>query len=321
MIRLLASLLLLLAAAMPAAAQIEPGRPIRLIVGYGPGGSLDLVARVMAELVRDRLGAPVVVENRTGAGGIIGSDLVAKAPPDGHTLVMGGGGSHGVTPAVKRNLPFDPDRDFTAIARVADFANVMVVSAALPVRSVQEFVGWARAQRGGVNFGSSGVGTSIHLTGELFRLRTGLEMTHVPYRGSGGSSADLRAGQIQVIFDNLPSVIGQVQAGALRALAVTSATRAASLPEVPTMAEAGIADFVVTSWVGPFGPAGLSPATLAQLSRAFTEAAASPAGQERLRALGAVPAAEDAAAFDASWRQDMARWRRVVAEAGVPVEE
>ncbi|MBL6457082.1 tripartite tricarboxylate transporter substrate binding protein [Belnapia sp. T6] len=315
------TLALTLAAMAPASAQLEPGRPIRLIVGYGPGGSLDLVARVMAELVRDRLGAPVVVENRTGAGGVIGSDLVAKAAPDGHTLVMGGGGSHGVTPAVRRNLPFDPDRDFTAIARVADFPNVMVVSAALPVQSVQDFIAYARSRPQGVNFGSTGVGTSIHLTGELFKLRTGLEMTHVPYRGAGGSSTDLRSGQIQVIFDNLPSVIGQVQAGVLRALAVTSAARAPSLPEVPTMAEAGLADFVVTSWVGPFGPAGLAPATVAQLSRAFTEAAASPQGQERLRALGAVPAAEDAAAFDRSWRQDMARWRRVVAEARVPVEE
>ncbi|WP_149538582.1 Bug family tripartite tricarboxylate transporter substrate binding protein [Siccirubricoccus phaeus] len=321
MIRLLASLILLLAAIAPAAAQIEPGRPIRMIVGYGPGGSLDLVARVMAELVRDRLGAPVVVENRAGAGGVIGSDLVAKAAPDGHTLVMGGGGSHGVTPAVKRSLPFNPDRDFTAIARVADFPNVMVVSAELPVRSLQDFVAWARAWPGGINFGSTGVGTSIHLTGELFKLRTGLDMTHVPYRGAGGSSADLRGGQIQVIFDNLPSVIGQVQDGALRALAITSAARSARLPEVPTMAEAGMADFVVVSWVGPFGPAGMKPEIVAQLSRAFTAAAVSPEGQEKLRGLGAVPAAEESATFDRSWRADMARWRQVVAEARVPIED
>ncbi|MDB5413104.1 MAG: uncharacterized protein JWR10_1439 [Rubritepida sp.] len=322
MIRALASLLLLLAAGItPAFAQLESGRPIRLVVGYGAGGSLDLVARVMAELVRERLGNPVVVENRSGASGVIGSDFVAKAAPDGYTLVMGGGGSHGVTPAVRRNLPFDPDRDFTAIARVADFPNVMVVSAANPARTVQEFVAAARTHPGGVNFGSTGVGTSIHLTGELFKLRTGLEMTHVPYRGAGNSSTDLRSGQIQVIFDNLPSVMGQISDGALRALAVTSATRAPTLPDVPTMAEAGIADFAVVSWVGPFGPAHMPPAVVAQLSRAFTEAAMSPRGQERLRALGAVPNGEDAAAFDVSWRRDMARWRQVVADAQVPIEE
>ena len=322
MMRFLTILAFTLAAGIaPASAQLEPGRPIRLIVGYGPGGSLDLVARVMADLMRERLGNPVIVENRTGAGGVIGSDFVAKAAPDGHTLVMGGGGSHGVTPAVRRNLPFNPDRDFTAIARVADFPNVMVVNAANPARNVQEFIAAARTRPGGINFGSTGVGTSIHLTGELFKLRTGLEMTHVPYRGAGGSSTDLRSGQIQVIFDNLPSVIGQIQGGALRALAVTSAARSATLPDVPTMAEAGIADFVVVSWVGPFGPANMSPAVVAQLSRAFTEAASSPLGLERLRGLGAVPNAEDAAAFDASWRRDMARWRQVVADARVPVDD
>ncbi|UPY38770.1 tripartite tricarboxylate transporter substrate binding protein [Sediminicoccus sp. KRV36] len=321
MIRFLMILTGLLASIAPASAQLEPGRPIRLIVGYGPGGSLDLVARVMADLMRERLGNPIIVENRTGAGGVIGSDFVAKAAPDGYTLVMGGGGSHGVTPAVRRNLPFNPDRDFTAIARVADFPNVMVVNAASSARDVEGFIALARRQPGGINFGSTGVGTSIHLTGELFKLRTGLEMVHVPYRGAGNSSTDLRSGQIQVIFDNLPSVMGQIQGGALRALAVTSGARAPTLPDVPTMAEAGIADFVVVSWVGPFGPAGMNPAVVAQLSRAFTEAAQSPLGQERLRALGAVPNAEDAAAFDASWRRDMARWRQVVAEARVPVEE
>lgn len=310
-----------LLALLPTTALAFPERAVTLVVPFAAGGSTDIAARLLSERLTAILGQRVVVENRTGAGGVIGSDLVAKAPPDGHTLVMGGGGSHGVTPAVRRSLPFNPDRDFTAIARVADFPNVMVVGAADPARDVAGFIAAARTRPGGINFGSTGVGTSIHLTGELFKLRTGLDMTHVPYRGAAASSTDLRAGQIQVIFDNLPSVIGQIQGGALRALAITSAGRSALLPEVPTMAEAGIGDFEVVSWVGPFGPAGMSPATVAQLSRAFTEAAMSPIGQDRLRALGAVPNAENSVNFDASWRRDMARWRQVVVQARVPRED
>jgi tripartite-type tricarboxylate transporter receptor subunit TctC len=242
-----------------------------------------------------------------------------RAAPDGHTLVMGGAGSHGVTPAIKRRLPFDMDRDFTAIARVAEFPLLMMVSPSLPARTLQEFIALAKARPGQLNFGSSGVGTSLHLTGEMLQLRTGIDLVHVAYRGSTGVSTALIAGEVQITFDALPAVAGLVSARSVRAIAVTTAARLPELPDVPTAAEAGLPDFVVTSWVGPFGPAGMSPATVEQLSRAFTEAALSPEGSARLRALGATPVGESAAAFDTFWRRDLARWREVVRAADVPV--
>lgn len=321
MMRLLAMLMLIVGTALPSAAQITPGRPIRIIVGYGPGSALEVPARAIADQVGARLGTTLVIESRPGGGGVLGSELVARAAPDGHTLVMGGAGSHGVTPAVKRHLPFDMERDFTAIARIAEFPVLMMVSPALPVQTLQDFVALAKARPGQLNFGSSGVGTSLHLTGEMLRLRTGIELTHVPYRGSSAVSTALIAGEIQISFDALPAVAGLVSAGRVRAIAVTTEARLRELPDVPTAAEAGLPDFVVTSWVGPFGPAGMSPATVDQLSRAFVEAALSEEGSARLRALGATPVGEGAAAFDAFWRRDMARWKKVVREANVPIED
>jgi tripartite-type tricarboxylate transporter receptor subunit TctC len=321
MIRLVAALLLTIATALPAAAQITPGRPIRIIVGYGPGSALEIPVRAIAEQVGARLGTTLVIESRPGGGGVLGSELVARAAPDGHTLVMGGAGSHGVTQAIKRRLPFDMERDFTAIARIAEFPLLMMVSPSLPARTLQEFIALAKARPGQLNFGSSGVGTSLHLTGEMLRLRTGIDLVHVAYRGSTGVSTALIAGEVQITFDALPAVAGLVSAGSVRAIAVTTAARLPVLPDVPTTAEAGLPDFVVTSWVGPFGPAGMAPATVEQLSRAFTEAALSPEGSARLRALGATPVGEGAAAFDTFWRRDMARWRDVVRAANVPVED
>lgn len=312
--------LLLLASIMPASAQLDPGRPIRIIAGYGAGGALDIAARAILDGVQARLGTTVVLENRPGGGGTLASELVARAAPDGHTLVMGGAGSHGVTAALSRNLPFVLDRDFIAIARIAEFPVVMMASPRLPVQTVQEFIAYARARPGQLNFGSSGVGTSLHLTGELFNLRAGTDLTHVPYRGSTGTSSALMSGDIQIGFDALPAVKGLIDQGLIRALAVTSASRLEELPNVPTMAEAGFPDFVVTSWVGPFGPAGMPRAVVDQLSRAFVEAALAPEGRARLRSLGAIAVGEDASTFDATWRRDMNRWREVVRAANITLE-
>ncbi|MBP0495211.1 Bug family tripartite tricarboxylate transporter substrate binding protein [Pararoseomonas indoligenes] len=321
--RAFASLILsataLAALATPAAAQLEPGRVVRVQVGY-TGGSFDAIGRIVAEGLRERLGLNAIVENKPGAGGSIASDYVAKATNDGTVILIGGAGTHGVTPALRRNLPFDAARDFTAIARVGEFPNAMTVSAALPVRTVQQFIALAR-RPGGVNFGSSGTGTSIHLTGELFRLRTGLEMTHVPYRGSGPAVLDLQADRIQVIFDNLPNVFGGIQGGTLRALAVTSRERLPNLPDVPTMAEAGMPDFVVSSWVGVFGPAGMNPRTVEQLSAAIMDTVRTEPGRTRVANLGAQPSPAGAAEFDAMWRADMRRWAEVVQAAKVEVDD
>jgi tripartite-type tricarboxylate transporter receptor subunit TctC len=307
--------------AQPAAAQLDTSRVIRLVVGYAPGGSFDVAGRLVADGLKERLGITAIVENRPGAGGTIGSDYVAKAPADGSVLLIGGAGTHGVTPAVRRNLPFDAGRDFVAIARVSEFANVMVVGAVSPAKSVQEFIALGPNRVGGLNFGSQGAGTSIHLTGEMFRLRSGLDMMHVPYRGSAPAVLDLQSDRLQVMFDNLPNVFGQIQGGTLRALAVTSAQRIASLPEVPTMAEAGIPDFVVASWVGVFGPAGLPRESVRQLSDAIVETVRSPAGQARLRLISAEPSPASSAEFDAVWRADMRRWSQVVETAKVVIEE
>ncbi len=319
--RRLMLLLVMAATALPAQAQVDPRRPIRVIVGYGPGSALEVAARAVAEGVQQRLGTTLVIESRPGGGGVLGSEMVARAAPDGHTLVMGGAGSHGVTPSVRRRLPFNMERDFTAIARFAEFPLVMMVNPALPSRTLQDFIAYARARPGQLNFGSSGVGTSLHLTGEMLRLRAGLDIVHVPYRGSTGTSTALIAGDIQLGFDALPAVAGLIQQGAVRAIAVTTAARLPELPDVPTAAESGLPDFVVTSWVGPFGPANMARVTVDQISRAFTESALSHEGSARLRAIGAVPIGENAAAFDSFWRADMARWREVVRAANVPVED
>lgn len=307
------------AVAHPAAAQVDTARPLRIQVGY-TSGSFDVTGRIIADGLRERLGVNAIVENRAGAGGSIASDYVAKAAPDGSVILIGGAGTHGVTPAVRRNLPFNAATDFTAIARISEFPNVMTVAADIPPRTVQEFIAWAR-RPGGINFGSSGTGTSIHLAGELFRLRTGLDMTHVPYRGSPQAQVDLLAGRVQVLIDNLPNVFGGIQAGQLRALAVTSPERVPTLPDVPTMAEAGIPDFVVTSWVGVFGPANMNPATVAQLSAAVIDIVRSPEGDRRIRAIGGFPSPAGPAEFDAMWRTDMRRWAEVVRAANVVVDD
>lgn len=305
--------------AHPAAAQVDTTRPLRVQVGY-TSGSFDVTGRIIADGLRERLGVNAIVENRAGAGGSIASDYVAKAPPDGSVILIGGAGTHGVTPVLRHNLPFNAATDFTAIARIAEFPNAVTVAADIPPRTLQEFIAWSR-RPGGINFGSSGTGTSIHLAGELLRLRTGLEMTHVPYRGSPQAQVDLLAGRVQVLIDNLPNVFGGIQGGQLRALAVTSPERVPTLPDVPTMAEAGLPDFVVTSWVGVYGPANMNPATVTQLSNAIQDIVRSADGDRRLRALGGFPSPSGPAEFDAMWRADMRRWAEVIRAANVVVDD
>jgi tripartite-type tricarboxylate transporter receptor subunit TctC len=299
---------------------IPPG-PITLVVGYSPGSTFDAVARAIADEAGRNLGRAVIVENRTGAAGALGNGYVAKARPNGLTVLLGGQGSHAVTPAVKHNLPYDTARDFTAIAGIAKFPCVMVVPNSLPVDSVQQFIAYARGQGGKANFGTTGVGTSLHLAVEIFKMKTGIQLLHVPYRENSTMKTDLVAGRVDMTIDALPSVLGMIDQHQLKPLAVLSEQRDPRLPQVPTIVEAGVPDFIVESWVGLYGPAGMDPKVVAELERAFVDAALSPAGKKRLYDVGATATGQPTREFDAAWRADMKRWQDVVTQAHIKVDE
>ncbi|GGG41775.1 hypothetical protein GCM10010964_31620 [Caldovatus sediminis] len=298
-----------------------PTRPIRIVVGYPPGGTTDILARLLAERLHPALGQPVVVENRSGAAGNIGAEAVAKSPPDGHTLQMGTAGNMTINPSVYANMPIDTVRDFQAISMVAQVPNVMVVHPSVPARTVREFIDWAKARPGQVFFGSSGTGNSPHLSGELFAQRAGLQLVHVPYRGSGPALAALVAAQgVQVMWDNLPSAIGHIRDGRLRALAVTGPQRAVALPDLPTMREAGLPDYEVVAWFGLFAPAGTPRPIVDRLHRETVAALRTAEMRERIIQLGAEPVGNTPEEFAAIVVRDIEKWRPVVRAAGVRVE-
>jgi tripartite-type tricarboxylate transporter receptor subunit TctC len=233
-----------------------PDRPLRLVVPFPPGGPTDLVARPLAQRLGEALGQPVIVDHRGGAGGNLGAELVAKAPPDGHTLLLSNVGVLAVNRALYRKLSFDPERDFAPIALIAGAPVALVVHADVPARTVAEFVAWTRAQPGPVPYGTAGPGSPGHLAGEVFRSRTGAALVHLPYRGSAPALQDLVAGHVPVMFDPVQSPLGQIQAGRLRALAVSALQRSSALPDVPTMTEAGVADHTMVAWWALVAPTG-----------------------------------------------------------------
>jgi tripartite-type tricarboxylate transporter receptor subunit TctC len=301
-----------------ARAQAWPSKPLRLVVGYAPGGTTDILARLVAPHLAAALGQPVVVENRPGAGGNVGTAAVARADPDGYSLVMGTGGTLTINPAIYAQMPFDPQKDLAPISLIAAVQNVMVVNAELPVRSVAEFIAYAKQRPGQVFFASSGVGAASHVAGELLNILAGLQMVHVPYRGSAPALADLVAGHgVQVTLDNLPAFIGAIQDGRLRALAVTGASRSPVLPDVPTMQEAGVRDFEVTTVFGLLTTAGTPPEIVARLHRETVAAVRRPEITQRIKDLGAEPVASTPAEFADVIARDIARWREVVRRAGI----
>jgi tripartite-type tricarboxylate transporter receptor subunit TctC len=306
-------------AAKRAAAQSYPTRPLRLVVPFAPGGATDIVARLIGEQLGRQLGQPVVVENRPGAGGITGSDLVAKAAADGYTLVVSNIAAHGAGPAITRNMPYDPDRDFTHIALIGTIANALVVNPNLPVRSLAEFLDHAR-RNPGLFYGSGGRGTSAHLSGELLKAMTGVEITHVPYRGAAPAMADLIGGQIPAVFDAIGSIAPAVRAGQLRMLAVTSPQRSSAMPDVPTIAEAGVPGYEATSWFGISGPAGLPPAVADRLSSELRVAMQQPDVARRLEDLGFVRRDYAPAEYQAFVRAELTKWADVVRRAGIQPE-
>jgi tripartite-type tricarboxylate transporter receptor subunit TctC len=318
----------LVATALPglvAAQTAWPTKPVRIVVPFAPGGTTDILARVLAPELSKVFGQSFVVDNRAGAGGNIGAEVVAKAPPDGYTLLMGTVGTHGINKSLYAKLPYDPQKEFAPITLVAGVPNVMVMNTkraqALGINTVADFVKYAKANPGRLNMASSGNGTSIHLAGELFKSRTGVFMTHIPYRGSGPALADLLAGSVDVMFDNLPSAMPHIQSGALKAFAVTSAVRSAALPDVPTVAEAGqLPGFEASSWFGLLAPAGTPPDVVARLQQESAKALGLPAVKERLLAQGAIPSGNTPQEFTKLIDDEIVKWAAVVKASGARVD-
>ena len=297
-----------------------PTRPVCLVVPFAPGGTTDIFARLIGEKLTQALGKPVVIENRGGAGGNIGADAVAKARSDGYTLLMGTVGTHAINASLYENMPYDPLTDFAPVAYAAGVPNIMVVSPkVVKATNVQEFIAEAK-ESGKFNFASSGNGSSIHLTGELFKQVTGLNMTHVPYRGSGPAINDLIGGQVQVMFDNLPSSIQHVRAGTLRALAVTSASRSPALPDLPTLAESGLAGFEATSWFALFAPKGTPAEIITKLNAEVRKALDTPELKRRIEDLGGEIKSMSPDELMAYVRQEHAKWANVVKTSGAKAE-
>ena len=304
-----------LAAPVARAQDSWPSRPLRIVVPYAPGGSTDLLARIVAERIAPDLGQPVVVENRPGGGAVIGSEAVARAT-DGHTLLMATNGSHAINVGIMRNLPYDPVRDFAPVTIVASVPLVLVVPVATPVTTPPQLAEHLRGQRQ-ASFGSAGTGSSGHLAGEMFKRAERLDMEHVPYRGDGPALADLITGRLSMGFANLPAAIGHIRAGSLKALAVTTAARSPSLPEVPTMREAGVQDFEVDPWYGLMAPAGTPPARIARLQALVATALRQPEVREQLSRLGAQSVANSPDAFAAALRADITRYVQVARAANL----
>jgi tripartite-type tricarboxylate transporter receptor subunit TctC len=312
--------LLLPALAGTARAQAFPDQPIRMIVPFAAGGPADLIARTISRVMGEKLGRPVVVESRPGAGGSIGVDTAAKARPDGHTLVLASSGAIVILPHLRSNLPYDPLRDLTPITQVLGVPQIISVTPNLGVRSLAELVAMAKARPGQLAFGSAGIGSSLHMAGELLKMRTGIDITHVPYGGAAPAVTDLLGGRIQILMADVPALIGQVRAGALPALAVTAPERLGILPNVPTAVEAGVPGMVSETWYGLLGPAGIPADRLATLHAAVRAALEDEATRQTLinqggRVVGSTPA--DFATF---MRSNHASWGEVVRATGVRLE-
>ena len=302
-----------------------PNKPVRIVVPFAPGGTTDILARALAPELGKAFGQTFIVDNKPGAGGNIGADTVAKAAPDGYTLLMGTVGTHAINAALYPKMPFDPVRDFAPITLVAGVPNVLVMNPAkaeaYKVNSVADLIRYARANPGKLNMASSGNGTSIHLSGELFKSMTGTYMLHFPYRGSGPALLDLIGGTMDLMFDNLPSALPQIRAGKLKALAVTTATRSAAVPELPTIAEAGpLKGFEASSWFGLLAPAGTPADIVNRIQQETTKALQSAALKERLLSQGAIPGGQTPAEFAKFIAAETTKWARVVKASGAKVD-
>ncbi|MEN9315388.1 MAG: hypothetical protein RIS35_1781 [Pseudomonadota bacterium] len=297
-----------------------PTKPIRLVIPFPAGGATDILGRIVAQELNKALGVSVIADNRAGAGGNIGAEVVAKSAPDGYTLLMCTIGTQSINAALYSKLGFDPLKDHAPVTLVATVPNVLVVNPSVPAKSVKELIALAKSKPGKLNYGSSGNGSSVHLSGELFKSMAGVFMTHIPYRGSAPAVADLLAGQIDLMFDNLPSVIPHIKAGKLRALAVTSPKRSPALPDLPTIAESGLPGYDATSWFGVVAPAGTPPAIVNRLQQAIARSLVTPEVREKLQGMGAEPVGNTPEVFDQFIRSEAVKWAKVVKFSGAKVD-
>ena len=309
-------LTLCLSAAPLLAQTAYPVKPVRILVGAPPGGGNDIMARLIAQRLSENLGQQVIVENRPGAGATLATDLVAKSAPDGHTLFMTPS-AHALSPSIYRKLPFDPVKDFAAIGQMASVPLVVIVNASLPVASLRELIELARAKPNSINFGSGGNGAAQHLAGEYLKSLAGIEMVHVPYKGSGQAIPDLIGGQIQLMVEPLASAMPHIRGGKVRALAVTSRQRVASLPDLPTAEEAGLPGYEVTAWYGLLAPAGTPPEVVAKLNAEMNKVIAQPAMRDSLATQGAIPVSGTPQQFMDLIVAEIARWRPIIQRAGI----
>jgi tripartite-type tricarboxylate transporter receptor subunit TctC len=313
-------LALALAAAPAGAAGDYPSRPVHLIVPFPPGGGADILARTVMPRIEKTLGQPIVIENKPGAGGNVGAEYVARAAPDGYTLLYGTNGTHAINATLYRNLRFDPAKDFVPVSRMTTIAAMLIVNPKFPPTTVEELIRYAKANPGKVNFASAGNGTTSHLAGELFKTMAGVDIVHVPYRGGALAVNDLMAGQVQMMIDVMPNALPLARDGRARGIAVSTATRYPGAPEFPTIAESGLPGFEASAWDGIFVPAGTPTAIVNRLNAAIREALEDPQIAEALRARGAVPSPNTPEAFARHIADSSEKWARAVRASGAKID-
>lgn len=301
-------------------AQAFPSKPVRLVVTFAPGGSSDALARGLAKQLGEQLGESVVVENRPGAGGNIGSEVVAKGQGDGHLLLFGTIGTHGIGPALYKQLPFDPIKDFAPISLLHLLPNVLIVTNALPVSSVKELIDYAKANPGRVSFASAGNGSVSHLAGELFKMETRTDLLHIPYKGGGAAMPDVISGRVSVMFETVTNALAAARGGRVRALAVTGITRWKQAPELPTIAEAGVPGYRVDSWTGLLAPASLPQPIVDRLNAEVVKAAQSPAYREQMSALGVEVVSSSPEEFRVFILEEVEKWRKAIQLSGAKID-
>ncbi len=315
------ALLAALALSLPVnAATAFPTKPIRIIVAYTPAGTTDILARAIGQKMSESWGQPVIVDNRPGANGNIGTEVAARAVADGHSLVMATAGTHGINVSLYRKLNWHPVKDFAPVSLTAMVPNIMVVNNSLPVKNVKEFIAHVKANPGKLSYGSPGNGSTAHLSMELFKSMTGANLVHIPYKGSAGVLTDVMGGQIAVTIDNMPPYVPQVRAGKIRALAVSTAKRSSAMPDVPTIAEAGVTGYEAGAWFGLLAPAGTPKAVIAQLSAESARILKLPDVSKRISELGADPVGSTPEEFAALIQSEIAKWAKVIKDANVELQ-